>query len=164
LCSVSLIDVPFEDWETDAISAVLNESLERPTQYVVPLFDGMSGLAAEGSNDTRGASATSTRPNVCSFGGTPFAIQMGQAGNRVTCDLAENMGWEGWATMDQALRVLTGAKPVASENLPLLLFNQTSLNWFSNGMTFPPTIGAGWGDPATTYVAGYRQLWGLPAK
>jgi hypothetical protein len=28
-------------------------------------------------------------------------------------------------------------------------------------MTFPPTVDAGWGDPAATYVAGYRDLWGL---
>jgi ribose transport system substrate-binding protein len=168
-CSLGSIDMPYSQWspapygqwDTTTISNVLNASLAQPTQYVLPLFDGVDGIVAEGSNDVRSASATGIRPSVCSFGGAPFAIQMGQAGNRVTCDVAENMRWDGWATMDQALRVLTGAKPLSSENLPVLLWNQTSLNWFAPGMTYPPTIDAGWGDPATTYIAGYQKLWGL---
>ncbi len=71
---------------------------------------------AEGEADARAAYSVVIRPSICSFGGAPFAVQMGQAANRVVCDVAENMNWTGWATMDQALRVLTGNPPVAEND------------------------------------------------
>jgi len=164
-CSVSTIDVPFATWQTAAYLAVKKATLAKSTAYLLPMFDQFDDLAAEGEADARASLATVTRPSICSFGGAPFAIQMGQAANRVVCDVGENMNWDGWATMDQALRVLTGTPPVASENLPLRLWSAG--NWFTegvglNGMTFPPQIDAGWGDP-DQYINGYRALWGLPA-
>jgi hypothetical protein len=101
-CTVSSLDVPFSTWQTKGYAAIANATLAQPTSYLVSVFDQFDGIAAEGIADARAASAAVIRPNICSFGGTPFAIQMGQAANRVVCDLAENMNWDGWATMDQA--------------------------------------------------------------
>jgi hypothetical protein len=164
-CTVSSIDVPFSTWQTAAYKAVAAATLAKTTQWLVPMFDQFDDLAAEGEADARAAVSTVTRPNICSFGGAPFAIQMGQAANRVQCDIAENMNWDGWATMDQTLRVLTGTAPLASENLPLRLWSLATSNWFAEGVglagqTFPPTIDAGWGDP-NQWINGYRTLWGL---
>lgn len=164
-CAVSSFDVPFSTWQTAAYKAVATATLSKTTQWLVPLFDQFDDLAAEGEADARAAVSTVNRPNICSFGGAPFAIQMGQAANRVQCDIAENMNWDGWATMDQTLRVLTGTPPVTTENLPLRIWSLSTSNWFTEGVglageTFPPTIDAGWGDPAQ-WINGYRTLWGL---
>jgi ribose transport system substrate-binding protein len=166
-CTVSSLDVPFSTWQTKGYAAIANATLAQPTSYLVSVFDQFDGIAAEGIADARAASAAVIRPNICSFGGTPFAIQMGQAANRVVCDLAENMNWDGWATMDQALRVLTGTAPLASENLPVRLWRADA--WYTGGpegMTFPPTVDAGWGDPNADggWITGYRDLWGLSAS
>jgi hypothetical protein len=164
-CSVSSIDVPFSTWQTAAYKAVATATLAKTTQWLLPMFDQFDDLAAEGESDARDAISTVVRPNICSYGGAPFAIQMGQAANRVQCDIAENMNWDGWATMDQTLRVLTGTAPLATENLPVRLWSLSTSNWFTEGVglageTFPPTIDAGWGDPAQ-WTNGYRALWGL---
>jgi ribose transport system substrate-binding protein len=156
------IDVPYPNWQTQAYTAVKTATLAQSTGYLLPMFDQFDDLAAEGESDARDSLSTVTRPNICSYGGAPFAIQMGQAANRVVCDVAENMNWDGWATMDQTLRVLTGSKPLASEGLPLHLF--TASNWFTEtgpaAMSFPPSLDSGWGDPSQ-YINGYRALWGL---
>jgi ribose transport system substrate-binding protein len=167
-CTVSSIDVPYSTWQTKAYSAVKTATLAKTTQWLLPMFDQFDDLAAEGEADARASLSTVTRPSICSFGGAPFAIQMGQAANRVQCDIAENMNWDGWATIDQALRVLTGTTPLATENLPLRLWSLATSNWFTEGVglageTFPPSLDAGWGDPAQ-YINGYRTLWGLPTQ
>jgi len=164
-CAVSSINVPSQTWQSAAYTAVKNATLNQTVNYLLPVLDQFDDLAAEGEADARASLSSVNRPNICSYGGAPFAIQMGQAANRVVCDVAEDMNWDGWATMDQALRILTGTAPVASENLPLRLW--TANNWFTEGvglagMTFPPTIDAGFGDP-DLYINGYRTLWGLPA-
>jgi ribose transport system substrate-binding protein len=164
-CTVSTIDVPAAQWQTQGIAMVQKATLAQPTQYLIPLFDGLSSIAAQGEADARAAYSAVIRPSICTFGGSAFAIQMGQAANRVVCDVAENMNWTGWATIDQALRVLTGNAPV-QENLPLRIWTAggapwPTSSWFSGGMTFPPATDAGWGDPGSTYQAGYAKLWGL---
>src|SRR5262249_37370397 len=90
-CSVSTIDVPSVKWQTSAYTAVKQATLAKTTGFLVPMFDQFDGVAAEGEADARASLASVSRPNICSFGGAPFAIQMGQAGNRVVCDVAENM-------------------------------------------------------------------------
>ena len=50
-----------------------------------------------------------------------------QDGNVVAQDVGENLDWLGWADMDQALRILVGAKPVQSEHTPLRVFDETNV-------------------------------------
>ena len=164
-CTVSSIDVPFSTWQTAAYKAVATATLAKTTQWLVPLFDQFDDLAAEGEADARAAVSTVNRPNICSYGGAPFAIQMGQAANRVQCDIAENMNWDGWATMDQTLRVLTGTAPVATENLPLRIWSlaratgsrKASGSRARRSRRRSTRVGA---TPAQ-WINGYRTLWGL---
>ncbi len=101
------------------------------TAYIV-LFDKVDALLAEGNHDARLASSTSTQPRIIGYGGTPFAIELGQDNNRVEGDVAENMNWLGWATMDQTLRVLTGTKTVATENTGLRFVDDDA--WGAEGV------------------------------
>jgi|SRR5579862_400897 len=164
-CSVNVLDIPYADWQTKATSMIKTAVLAKTINYVIPLFDGIDDILAQGIADARASNVNVNRPSICSFGGQPWAIQQGQDNNRVECDIAENMNWFGWATMDQALRVLTGHKPVATENTSVRIWSDDNWATEDGGLEdagFPPTIDSGWGDPAATYIAGYEKLWQLP--
>ena len=168
-CPVDTIDLPYANWQTQAISTGENSTLAETTTTFIPLFDKVSPLLAEGVHDARVVNPTATQPRIHSYGGTPAVIQMGQDNNRVEGDVAENMNWLGWATMDQVLRVLTGTRPVASENTGLRFVDDDA--WGAEGVgpegwSFPPELDQGWGDPRGDdgWITGYRKLWGLPAN
>ena len=74
--------------------------------------------------------------------------------NIVAQDVGENLDWLGWADMDQALRILVGAKPVQSEHTPLRVFDATNVGQAGT----PPKDSTGYG---TAYVTAYKKLWGL---
>ena len=77
-----------------------------------------------------------------------------QDDNVVAQDVGENLDWLGWADMDQALRILVGAKLVQSEHTPLRVFDETNVSQAGT----PPKDSTGYG---TAYVAAYKKLWGL---
>jgi ribose transport system substrate-binding protein len=72
----------------------------------------------------------------------------------VAMDVGENLAWVGWASMDQAFRVIAGERPVRSERTPLRVFEDSNVD--QTGA--PPRFDRGYGD---AYVDGYRKLWGL---
>jgi ribose transport system substrate-binding protein len=168
-CPVDTLDIPYSKWQTDAIPLAAAAVAAKPTVTMVPLFDKLGALLAEGIRQGRVAVPSATNSRMHGFGGTPFFIQLGQDNNRVEGDVAENMNWLGWATMDQVLRVLTHTAPLASEHTGLVSLADD--NWGSEGMglygiSFPPRIDEGWGDPRSDdgWITGYRKLWGLPAS
>jgi ribose transport system substrate-binding protein len=169
VCPVSTIDIPYSTWPTAAVSMGASSTLAANTTTFIPLFDKISGYLAEGVHDARLAAAAAVQPRIHSYGGTPFVIQMGQDNNRVEGDVAENMNWLGWATMDQTLRVLTGTKTVADENTGLRFVDDDA--WGAEGVgpegwSFPPLLDQGWGDPRGDdgWITGYTKLWGVPIK
>jgi ribose transport system substrate-binding protein len=124
-------------------------------------------LIAEGIREARVLNPNATNSRMHSFGGSPFFIQLGQDNNRVEGEVAENMNWDGWATMDQVLRLLTGNQPLASEDTGLRFVDDDSWGAEDQGLygySFPPRLDQGWGDPRSDdgWVTGYRKLWELP--
>jgi hypothetical protein len=63
--------------------------------------------------------------------------------------------------MDQALRLLTGEKPLTAYDteslLPGMRYFDTA-NAKAVGVPPSPTQATGWG---TSYITGYKKLWGL---
>jgi len=168
-CPVDTIDIPQSQWQSQAIPAAVSAVLAKNTTTFIPLFDKISPLLAEGVHDARNASPIVTQPRIQSYGGTPAVIQMGQDNNRVEGDVAENMNWLGWAAMDQTLRVLTGTKPVDSEDTGLRFVDDDA--WGAEGAglegwSFPPLLDEGWGDPRGDdgWITGFTKLWGVPIK
>jgi ribose transport system substrate-binding protein len=166
---VNTLDLPYATWQTNAIGASAQNLLAAPVTAYIVLFDKVDALLAEGNHDARLASATSTQPRIIGYGGAPFAIELGQDNNRVEGDVAENMNWLGWATMDQTLRVLTGTKTVRDENTGLRFVDDDA--WGAEGVgpegwSFPPLLDQGWGDPRGDdgWITGYTKLWGVPIK
>jgi ribose transport system substrate-binding protein len=168
-CPVDTIDIPYASWQTQAIPIAASATLAKNTTTMIPLFDGIDPLLAQGVHDARLASPTVVQPRIHSYGGLPVAIQLGQDNNRVEGDIAENMNWLGWAAMDQTLRVLTGTKPVDSEETGLRFVDDDA--WGAEGVglegwSFPPLLDQGWGDPHGDdgWITGYTKLWGVPTK
>jgi ribose transport system substrate-binding protein len=168
-CPTDTVDLPYASWQTNAISAGNTATLQKQTITFIPLFDKVSALLAQGVHDARNASPIVQQPRIHSYGGTPWVIQLGQDNNRVEGDVAENMNWLGWATMDQTLRVLIGSKPLASEQTGLRFVDDDA--WGAEGVgpegwSFPPILDQGWGDPRGDdgWITGYRTLWGLPGN
>ena len=94
-----------EDPDRGAVGARQRPGLN----YVIPFVDGMAQFAAAGIT----AAGKTGKVKISTFNGTPFALKMIQDGDVVAMDVGENLDWLGWADMDQALRILVGAKPGA---------------------------------------------------
>jgi ribose transport system substrate-binding protein len=150
-CKYTIVNVPIPDWATKIQTEVQSALVKNPdANYVIPFVDGMSQFAAAGIT----AAGKVGKVKIATFNGTPFALKLIQDGNVVAMDVGENLDWLGWADMDQALRILVGAKPVQSEHTPLRLFDKSNVNQAGT----PPKDSTGYGN---AYVTKYRALWGL---
>jgi ribose transport system substrate-binding protein len=148
-CKVRTVDVPVADWASRIPTEVQSALVRDPSiDYVIPIYDSMSQFVIPA---LRAAHATG-RVSIATFNGTPFVLKLLQDGDGVSMDAGEDLGWVGWATMDQTFRIVAGRPPVRSEDTPLRVFD--ALNAGEAG--HPPSFDTGYGRP---YVIGYRKLW-----
>lgn len=149
-CKITSTDIAVPDWGTKVQSAVSSALLANPNiKAVIPIFDGMVPPAAAG---VRGTGRTGVKLYGC-YGATPeYILQMGKG-----LPMASNVGptalWRAYATMDQMLRVLTGAKTVSpdKDGDPSRVFtikNYTEAAKPNNGF-------------GTAFITGYDKLWGI---
>jgi len=68
-------------------------------------------------------------------------------------DVGESAPWIGYATMDQAFRILL-KKPTVKESAPVRIFDSSN----ASEAGAPPELTKGYGD---AYEAGFTKLWGL---
>jgi ribose transport system substrate-binding protein len=149
-CKISSTDVPVPDWGTKIQSVVSSALLANPKiKAVIPIFDGEVPPAAAG---IRASGRTDVKMYGC-YGATPeYVLQMGKG-----LPMGSNVGptalWRAYATMDQTLRVLSGAGAVSPEKAgdPNRVF--TSKNYLEAGK---PNNGFG-----TEFITGYEKLWGI---
>ncbi|HZO96130.1 MAG TPA: sugar ABC transporter substrate-binding protein [Gaiellaceae bacterium] len=150
-CKYTIVNVPIPDWATKIQTEVQSALVRNPEiNYVIPFVDGMAQFTVAGIT----AAGKVGKVKVATFNGTPFALKLIQDGNVVAMDVGENLDWLGWADMDQALRILVGAKPVRSEHTPLRLFDRSNVAQAGT----PPRDSTGYGH---AYVDRYKELWGL---
>ena len=148
-CKTTVINVPAADWGTKMQSAVQSALLDNPqTNYVIPLYDSAAQFVVPGIL----AAGRSGKVKVASYNGTPFVLKMIQDDKGVSMDVAESLDWIAYAHMDQALRLLTGHKPLASVETPIRAFSKANVNQAGR----PPKADTGFGK---SYVAGYAKLW-----
>jgi ribose transport system substrate-binding protein len=151
-CDVQFVDVPIPEWSTRVQTEVQSALVRDPDiSYVIPIYDSMSQYVVPA---IRAADATD-RVRISTFNGTPFVLEMLQDDDVVAMDVGENLAWVGFATMDQAFRVIAGEKPAESEHTPLRVFDDSNID--DTGR--PPELDRGYGE---AFVAGYRRLWGVP--
>lgn len=149
-----VINVPVVDWGTKISSETQSALTADPdVTWILPIYDSMS-LGVEAGIRAAGKGDGSVR--IASYNGTPDILKLIQDGDIMAADMGENIGWLGYANMDQAFRILAGAPLIAdgNEQTPLRVFDDS--NVAETGT--PPTPDQGYGD---AYIAGYKALWGM---
>jgi ribose transport system substrate-binding protein len=144
----SVLNAPIPDWSTRLGSEVRSTLIaNRKVNYVLPLYDGMEEFVLPAIRQVD----SSGKIKSASFNGTPAVLKEIGKG-LMGADAGQSNRWIGWATADQVLRVLAGAKPIADEKVPLRLWTASNISQ-ATGDTEP-----GYGS---SYVQGYRKLWGV---
>jgi ribose transport system substrate-binding protein len=149
-CHIRSTDIPVPNWATDVQPAVASGLQSDPNiKAVVPIFDGEVPPAAAAIR----ASGKTGVKLYGDYGGTPaYILQMGSG-----LPMADNVGpthlWRAYATMDETLRVLTGAGAIApnKDSDPSRLFTIKNYKEVSG-------VNGGFG---TAFVTQYKKLWGL---
>jgi ribose transport system substrate-binding protein len=146
-CKSTVVDVPVSEWASKLQSEAQTALQRDPTiNFVIPLFDSMTQFLSPALKV-----AGRTDVGVVSFNGTPFVLKKVQDGE-VTAVLGENLDWIAHASMDQAMRILTGTEQVKDALIPLRVFDKSNASEAGT----PPAFDTGYGD---AYKAGYRELW-----
>ena len=149
-CKLTFTDVTIADIATKIQPNVQAALTADPgINYVIALYDSAEVPFVAAAIRAAGRVG---RVKVSTFNGTPEILKMVKQGDIVTMDVAENLEWIGYAVVDQSMRIMGGLKPVRSERVPLRIFDRSNIG--QAGSTFT----SGWG---TSYVKGYRKLWGL---
>lgn len=149
-CKIKTQNVPVPDWATKVQSTVSSGILADPSiKVVLPMFDGMVPPAAAA---IKAAGKTDVKLYGC-YGGTPeYVLQMGK-----DLPMNSNIGpthlWRAYATMDQTLRVLSGAGAVPPDKN-----SDPSRLWTLANHEHAADVNGGFG---TDFPSGYEKLWGL---
>lgn len=152
-CSASFTDIPLSSSTTSAISSSASAAVANPSINVFfPVYDFMV-------NDDEPI-ITSAHANTKITLGTQNAdlapMQQLAAGNTaVKAEVGDPTTWEGWASMDQALRGMTGMKPVKNEHVPTRLFDTANIK----SVTLKASMTTWYGK--VNYRTDYERLWGV---
>ena len=148
-CKVKTIDIASSNWATQIEPAVQSALTQEPEiSYIIPLYDSMSTYvepALKAVGDTG-------KVGVATFNGTPAFMKILQEGGAVKMEVGESLQWIVYGMLDQEMRVMLGIKPLASENLPLRVFDSSNIDEAGT----PPTLEGGYGN---AYQSGYAKLW-----
>jgi ribose transport system substrate-binding protein len=149
-CKAYLVNVPTQDWATDIQTTVESFLRAHPeVNWVYPLYDSESEFAAPGI----AADGDTGKVFIATYNGTPAILKLMETGSIVKFEIGEDLTWLGWAQMDQAMRILTGAPPVKNENTALRVFTDSTVS--QTGV--PPKYNEGYGN---AFMSGYLKLWG----
>lgn len=141
-----VIAIPIADWAADINTDVRSALIADPSiNVIIPLSDGMSEWVTPAVREANSTAKVET------VDATPvFAEQVGKGA--ISADMGWSDPWVGWASADQALRLMTGHPAAPNENVPNVLVNSTNATKASGNLS--PLFGA-------AYIGGYEKLWGV---
>lgn len=151
-CSYKFINIPLADFASTKLASDIQASVsgDPKTNWIIDQLDSMEPATISAIN-TAGRSGSI---KVVGYNGSVFAIKDVQSGNSpMVMDVGESAPWIGYATMDQAFRVLLG-QPTVKESAPVRIFDSTNASAAGN----PPSLTQGYGS---AFQTGFRKLWGL---
>jgi ribose transport system substrate-binding protein len=149
-CKLKFTDVTIADIATKIQPNVQAALTADPTiNYVICLYDSAEVPFAAAAIRAAGRIG---KVKVSTFNGTPEMLKLVKQGDIVSMDVGENLEWIGYAIVDQSMRIMGGLKPVKSEHVPVRVFDGSNISQAGAKFT------SGWGS---SYVSGYRKLWGL---
>jgi ribose transport system substrate-binding protein len=149
-CKSTVINIPVADWNTKVqgeVQAALNK--DPSIDYVYPLYDAMVAGAVPAVQTT----GKTGKVKVVSYNGSPYALKYIQDGDIVAMNVGEDTVGIGYASMDQAFRMLLG-KPTVDERTPIRIWDDSNVADAGK----PPVVGKGYG---TALSEGYSKLWGM---
>ncbi len=146
-------NVLIPDWATKLATTVRSDLLANPKlNYILPLYDGMTIYM----NPAITQMHLSHPVRMASFNATPVVMQTEVSKKSpLVADVGGPNQWYAVALADQVLRVITGGKPVSSENVPLRLFTQANIG--SIDVSKDESTWYGSVNPITQY----HKLWGI---
>jgi ribose transport system substrate-binding protein len=151
-CSYKFINIPLADFASSKLGTDIQASVsgDPNVNWIIDQLDSMEPATLTAIN----TASRNGKINVVGYNGSTFAIKDVQGGSSpMVMDVGESAPWIGYATMDQAFRVLLG-KPMVAESAPVRVFDSTNATEAGN----PPSLTQGYGD---SYVNGFKQLWGM---
>jgi ribose transport system substrate-binding protein len=148
---VGVEQVDASEWQT-RLPVLTQTYLTRypDLKYFIPLVDGMALPMVSGIQQA----GKTGKVNISTFNATPSVMKLLKDNDTVGLDVGGPPTWEGWAYVDQALRVMAGAAPV-DERIPLRSFDRSdigSININGNQDDWYGTQAA---------IDGYKKLWGV---
>jgi ribose transport system substrate-binding protein len=152
-CKVQVVDAPLAQWSTLLPSLTTSSLRSDPSvNYLLPLFDSMIAQIRPAAIQAGAVD----RVKIISYNGTLPAMTDLQKGNQLVSGIVGGAPqWVGWGMMDQAARILTGKKPVASEKIPNRTFTPENIK--SVNLKLPTDKWYGKVD----FRDQYRRLWGF---
>jgi ribose transport system substrate-binding protein len=152
-CKATVVSTPFNEWATKAQTLMQTAmTRDRAINYIAPNYDhgaifARAAILAAGAQD---------RVKIVAYNGTAAVMQMIADNKSVTVDIGESYDWLGYANIDQALRILSGVKPVLNGHTPLRLWDSKNIHEAGD----PVDQLKGYGNPKV-FKDGYAKLWGL---
>ena len=149
-CKTTVINIPVSEWNTKTqgeVQAALNK--DPNVNYVYPLYDAMVAGAVPAVQTLGRASSV----KVVSYNGSPYVLKYIQQKNIAAMDVGEDTVGIGYASMDQAFRILTGM-PTVDERTPIRIWDASNVDQAGK----PPKTGVGYGNALPD---GFEKLWGL---
>jgi len=151
-CKTQTVNIPAAGWNSQTQGVVQSALQANPNiNYVYVLYDAMVAGAVP-AVQTLGKTG---KVKITSYNGSPYALDYirSSEGKLVAMDVGEDSVAIGYATADQAFRILLG-KPAVPERTPYRIIDKTNVSEFGN----PAEVGKGYGN---AYISGYSKLWGL---
>jgi ribose transport system substrate-binding protein len=148
---VSSQNVPLAQWATQIPQVARSVLVANPQINVALLVgDRMAEYVAPVLRETNLVG----KVKIETSDATPSLLPLIPQGS-VSSDGGAYQPWTGWAFADQTLRVLTNTAPLASENIPIALFDSTNIGpYASNAQNVDVDRFFG-----NSYEAGYESLW-----
>jgi ribose transport system substrate-binding protein len=152
-CKVYVKKTPIADWPTRLKSLTSSTLLRHPEiKYAIAEYDAMVPFMAPAIKQIGKQDSV----KIPTFNATLQEMkQMANVGV-ISVDVGANNNYVGWAYADQALRLMTGNKPVADENVPVRVFTPANVH----ALTLTPKAaasGSWYGHGG--YKKQYQKLW-----
>jgi ribose transport system substrate-binding protein len=150
-CKLKVVALPIAQWQTDGESATSSALKSDPdVNYLFPLYDGVETYMEPAII----ASPHHEEIKVVSLNASQGQMEKLAAGETVAAEAGFSIKWTGFATVDQALRLLAGMEPVADSNIGMRMFTPKNIGEIELE-----------GDEATWYGIDvqpkFEQLWGI---
>lgn len=149
-CKITKIDTTIADLGKLQQQVQSELTADPSINYVINLYDSAQAPQTEAAIKALGRDDL----KIATFNGTPDILKLIKPGSIIEMDVAENLDWIAYGAVDQHLRLLSGAEPTTTPNIPIRVFDASNVAEAGS----PPANGKGFGDG---YQAEYEKLWGL---